>query len=355
MSKITKSPISRRDFFRASAAGAAAAGMLGAPLTALAQGGDFGPARKLIWVPQAAGDWEVPVQVGFLDFCRMVGWEYQHLGNPVYSVENHLEQLNNAIAAQPDVIATQLENVGLVSGFQTAIDNGITMVAVNQGLAEELAALGLNYIGANEYEAGRKNGWLAAQFAQSLTGRTDGIIVIGSGNPGAAAIDARQFGTEQGVVDYNEANGTSFTTEMFPDRGFDDAVESIQRYTAQIEQKGDTLVGLVGLGGPSGVVIYKTLEELGIAPGTYAAGSHDAFPDYFAGLEAGYVQWGIDQNLYLQGFLSAAGAWAQIERLHTYRSVDTSGLVVLQADVPTMRAREELILAKAAEYGIGAQ
>lgn len=179
--------------------------------------------------------------------------------------------------------------------------------------------------------------------------------MIGSGNPGAAAIDARQFGTEQGVQDYNEANGTTYTTEVFADSGFDDAAESIQKYTAQIEQKGDDLVGLVGLGGPSGVVIYLTLQELGIAPGTYAAGSHDVFPNYFAGLEAGYVQWGIDQNLYLQGFQAAAGAWAQIERLHVYRGVDTSGLVVLQEDVPTMRAREELILAKAAEYGIGAQ
>src|SRR5712692_8926526 len=108
--------LSRREFFGASAAAATAAvlaGLIGAPITALAgpeQQVNFGPKRKLVWVPQAAGDWEVPVRVGFLDFCKMVGWDYQYLGNPVYSVENHLEQVNNAIAAKPDVIVTQLEN-----------------------------------------------------------------------------------------------------------------------------------------------------------------------------------------------------------------------------------------------------
>src|SRR5438046_5966350 len=55
--------------------------------------------RKLVWIPQAAGDWEVPIRVGQMEFCQMVGWSYQHIGNPVYSVQNHLDQLNDAISA----------------------------------------------------------------------------------------------------------------------------------------------------------------------------------------------------------------------------------------------------------------
>ena len=77
-----------------------AAGIMGLPAAALAQGGAFGPPRKFIWVPQALGDWDLAFQVGARDFCEMVGWEYQRIGNPVYSVQNHAEQVNNAIAAQ---------------------------------------------------------------------------------------------------------------------------------------------------------------------------------------------------------------------------------------------------------------
>ena len=64
----------------------AAAGAMGLPAAALAQGGAFGPPRKFIWVPQALGDWDMAFQVGARDFCEMVGWEYQRIGNPVYSV-----------------------------------------------------------------------------------------------------------------------------------------------------------------------------------------------------------------------------------------------------------------------------
>ena len=61
-----------------------------------------GPKRKLIWVPQALGDWDTALQVGAKDFCEMAGWDYQRIGNPNYSAENHVEQVNNAIAAKPN-------------------------------------------------------------------------------------------------------------------------------------------------------------------------------------------------------------------------------------------------------------
>src|SRR6202023_2566887 len=99
----------RRDFFDSSL-------LLGLPLLSslltscgsshdsrdtVAPGAARGKKHKLIWIPQAAGDWELPMRVGHLEFCKMVGWEYQHIGNPIYSVQNHLDELNNAISARP--------------------------------------------------------------------------------------------------------------------------------------------------------------------------------------------------------------------------------------------------------------
>ena len=49
----------------------------------------------------------------------------------------------------------------------------------------------------------------------------------------------RQAGSEQGIMDFNAENGTTFTFEAFPDSSFDaDASQSIQKYGAQIDSKG---------------------------------------------------------------------------------------------------------------------
>ena len=99
---------------------AAVASQVGFSTAALAAG----PKRKLIWVPQALGDWDTALQVGAKEFCEMAGWDYQRIGNPNYSVENHVEQVNNAIAAKPDIILTQLESPGLLPAFERGIDAG---------------------------------------------------------------------------------------------------------------------------------------------------------------------------------------------------------------------------------------
>ena len=83
---------------------AAAVGPVGLPLLAVAPAKADGAKRKLIWVPQALSDWDTAFQVGAKDFCELAGCDDQRIGNPSYSVENHVEGANNAIAAKADVI-----------------------------------------------------------------------------------------------------------------------------------------------------------------------------------------------------------------------------------------------------------
>src|SRR5271154_6133830 len=104
---MTKKGLVRRDLLTGGGTGAAALVLAGLASPALAAQ-NFGPKKKLVFVPQAAGDWNIPIRAGQRDFCAMVGWDYQFLGNPVYSVENHAEQVNNAIAAKADIIITEL-------------------------------------------------------------------------------------------------------------------------------------------------------------------------------------------------------------------------------------------------------
>src|SRR6516225_1209492 len=106
---VIRGLFSRRGFLQGGAVALGATAMAGTAASAAS-----GPKRKVILIPQDAGDWNAPARVGSRDFCAMAGWDFQHIGNPVYSVENHVEQVNNAIAAKPDVIITSLESVGLV-------------------------------------------------------------------------------------------------------------------------------------------------------------------------------------------------------------------------------------------------
>jgi ribose transport system substrate-binding protein len=327
----------------------AAAGAMGLPAAALAQEGEFGPPRKFIWVPQALGDWDLAFQVGARDFCEMVGWEYQRIGNPVYSVQNHAEQVNNAIAAQADAIATSLESVGLVQPFERGLDQGIAMIITDQGIQEEADALGLHVINQDEFNAGIINGTQAATFAHELTGKTEGIIVLGNGNPGSTSIDKRQNGSKLGIEQYNAANGTSYQFEAFPDSSFGELTESIQKWTAQIDEKGDQLVAAIGTGNPNPIV--QALKERGMEPGTIAVGSTDIPPAHQQQIAEGWVQWGIDQQFYVMGFMCAAGAWVQLERGYPYLDIRTGGEVVLDKDLERVEARTEIWLGKAREYG----
>ena len=67
--------------------------------------------------------------------------------------------------------------------------------------------------------------------------------MLGNGNPGSTSIDKRQNGSEEGIKKYNDANGTSYTFEAYPDGEFGELTELIQKWTAVFNEKGDDLVG----------------------------------------------------------------------------------------------------------------
>lgn len=339
----------RRDVLTGGGVAAMAAAFMGAPSAASAADGDWGRPRKLVWVSQALGDWDGALQVGMRDFCGMVGWSYQRLGNPDYSPENHVEQVNNAIASGADVIVTELESQALVPAFERAIESGIIMVIADQGIVAEAEALGLGVIGEDGLAAGFINGTQAATFAHEQ-GKTEGMIVIGNGNPGTDLVEARVQGSKNGIDAYNEANGTKFAHESFPSSEFGDLTESIQKWTAKFDLHGDNLVA--GIGSGNAIPIVNAAQERGLKPGQLVIGSLDIPPAHQKAIAEGWMQWGIDQHFYLMGFYAAASAWARAERLFPYRIIRTGGELIRKENLDAVVARTDLWIAKAKEYGI---
>ncbi len=330
---------------------AAAAAAIGMPAAAFAaDAGAWGKPRKLVWVPQALGDWDSAMQVGMRDFCGMVGWSYQRLGNPDYSPENHVEQVNNAIAEGADVIITELESPALSAAFQRGIDAGIVMVIADQGIEDEAKNFGLGIIGEDEFKAGIINGTQAATFAQKLTGKKDGVIVLGNGNPGSDLIEKRQAGSKVGIEAYNKANGTNYTFDPFPDSEFGDIPESVQKWGAKIDLYKDKLVAAIGTG--NAIPIVQTFQEHGYKPGQIAIGSPDIPPAHQKAIAEGWMQWGEDQHFYMMGFYAASSAWAKAERDYPYPIIHTGGELVTKADLKIVGPRTDIWIAKAKQYGI---
>jgi ABC-type sugar transport system substrate-binding protein len=337
--------LGRRDVLGATGI-AALLGAIGLPLAGTARAAG---SSKLIWVPQALGDWDTAFQVGAKDFCNLAGWSYQRIGNPSYSVENHVESVNNAIAARPSVILTSLESPGLAPAFERGLDSGVTMVIVDQGVESEASRLGLGIINQDEFHAGILNGTEAARFAQKQTGKTSGMIVLGNGNPGSTSIDKRQNGSKLGVETYNKEHGTKYDFVAYPDGEFDELTASIQKWQAKFDQYGDDLVATVGTGNP--IPIVQAMQERGMKPGQIACGSTDIPPAHQKAIADGWVQWGIDQQFYLMGFFGAAAGYARIQSTYPYPTIHTGGEVVTADNLKGVEERTALWVAKAKRYG----
>jgi ABC-type sugar transport system substrate-binding protein len=341
---VIRGLLNRRGFLQG---GALALG--GTAMASPAAAAQAGPKRKAILIPQDAGDWNAPARVGCRDFCAMAGWQFQHIGNPVYSVENHVEQVNNAIAAKPDVIITSLESVGLVPAFQKAQAAGITMVIFDQGIDAEAAKLGVPVVNQDEFVAGVINGSQAALVAHKTLGKAKGIFGIGNGNPGSTSIDKRQNGSEQGILDYNKANGTNFTVDKFADDEFFDPNSSIQKWSAKLDQYGDELIGMIGVGGPGPLV--KAAQGHNIDKGTIVIGTLDARPDVLNLIEQGWVYWGIDQQFPSMGFYATAAAWLMLERGYPTKTIRTGGDLVTKDNLAAAKVRTDKWVALAKQYG----
>ena len=67
-------------------------------------------------------------------------------------------------------------------------------------------------------------------------------------------------------------------------------------------------------------------------PGQIACGSTDIPPAHQKAIADGWVQWGIDQQFYLMGFLRGAGRLGALERQYPYPTIHTGGELVTADD-----------------------
>ena len=328
--------LSRREVFtRGGALGIGAAGFPFA-VPGLAAPRRQGESRKVIFVTHDDNPFFVPVRAGFEEFGDLAGWETQWIGPPKHDEVATLQFQLDAIAAQPDAVGfTRVNTAQFDDAIRSAQEAGIFVILYNTA-SDGYQDLGVAYVGQEFIPAGIVSGRNAAMHAREITGRTDGVIVLGTIAPGHSALDARMEGARQGIAQFNEESGTSYTTEDLTTST--DPAEAISKLDAKWAADGANIVGFAH----ADFVHWHTATwiEQASLQGKFANGGFDLVPGVLDAIENGLAQWSVAQNPYAQGWVTSSLINMAVEHGYPPFSYDTGAEVVDALNIGMVVERE---------------
>ncbi|MBA3416796.1 MAG: substrate-binding domain-containing protein [Chloroflexia bacterium] len=293
--------------------------------------------RNVIFVTHDDNPFFVPVRAGFEEFGTMAGWETQWIGPPAHDEVATLQYQLDAIAARPMAVGfTRVNTAQFDDAIRQAQEEGIFVILYNTA-SDGYQELNVAYVGQEFIPAGIESGLQAARHAREITGRTDGTIVLGTIAPGHSALDARMEGARQGIAQYNEENGTTFTTEDLTTST--DPAEAIARLDAKWAADGDRIVGFAH----ADFVHAQTgiwIEQAGLE-GQFANGGFDLVPEVLTAIQNGTAQWSIAQNPYAQGWVTSSLIHMGAARGYPPFSYDTGAEIVDAANIEAVVEREQ--------------
>ena len=195
--------------------------------------------------------------------------------------------IEQAAASGPNGIITTLADADVLSGpIRAAVDAGIDVIIMNSGTPEQARAVGaLMYVGQPEYDAG---------YAAGLRAAGDGVSSFLCVNHYISSPSSTE--RCQGFAD---GLGVELGNQMI-DSGQDPA-EIQNRVMAYLNANPDTDAVLT-LGPTSADPTILALNQLGLAGDIYF-GTFDLGTNIVQGIRDGVIQWGIDQQPFLQAYL----------------------------------------------------
>jgi ribose transport system substrate-binding protein len=293
-------------------------------------------AKKVIFVTHDDNPFFVPVRAGLEQFGALAGWDTQWTGPAPHDEVKTLQAQLDAIAAKPAAVGfTRVNTSTFDDAIKQAQAAGIFVILFNTA-SDGYKALGVAYVGQEFIPAGIQSGLQAAKHSQAITSRTDGVIVLGTIAPGHSALDARMEGARQGIAQYNEDNGTTFTTEDLTTST--DPAEAISKLSAKYAADGANIVGFAH----ADFVHWHTatwIEQEGLQ-GKFANGGFDLVPGVLDALQKNTAQWSIAQNPYAQGWVTSALIHMAIENGYPPFSYDTGAEIVDATNIAAVIERE---------------
>jgi simple sugar transport system substrate-binding protein len=259
-------------------------------------------ALKIIYVSHSdsGNAFWLTVKKGMDDACALVHGDCQMIFvSKSGDVQGQVANIEAAIAQKPDeIITTITDNKAFNAVVKEAVEQGITVVASNVDAPDggkvnaRAAFVGQDFVAAG-YALGKA---ASAKFPANGPIR----VLVGVNMPQESWSQRRAAGVLKFLEEYKAAH---------PERDIAwDKIDAGTDYGTAGDRFGNYLTGAPDLTayfdtGFWDVGVVKVLKDRGIKPGKILVSGFDLVPDVLNEMKAGYIQFTIDQQPYLQGYL----------------------------------------------------
>jgi len=258
--------------------------VLGLPATSRAQ---EGKKYKFVVITHAtAVPFFVPVRKGAEDAGKFLGAEVVYTGPAGFDIQRQVEFMKSAIAQNVDGIACTLPDPTAFNDVVAeARSKGIPVIAIN---ADAPKSQRMAYIGQGNYEAGRSMG---QQIVKLIPGGGDVILALHTA--GAQNLEERI----KGVKDVLDA------TKKFKYRVVATGTDLVkaEALLGAALQANKNVKGMFGVEDVTGIAIAHIIERQKLK-GKVFGGGFNLVAEILDAIEAGNMQFTIDQQPYMQGF-----------------------------------------------------
>jgi simple sugar transport system substrate-binding protein len=234
---------------------------------------------------QAADQYWSVVKKGVDDAGKQLGVTTEYLAPETFDMPAMVHLLEAAIASKPDGLVVSIPDTDALSGpVKNAVASGIPVIVIDSGGSELSRSLGaLLYMGQNEYDAGVAAGKRAAAIGAKHA-------VCANHEVGNISLDDRCRGFQDGLG-----------AEVPVLQGVMDPTEMKARILAHLNSNPDTdFILTVGSAGADPAL--AAVEEAGLS-GKVKTGTFDLSPTILQAVDAGKMEWGIDAQQYLMGYV----------------------------------------------------
>jgi simple sugar transport system substrate-binding protein len=293
-----RSGFDRRAFLRRTAMTGVAAGSVSTILAACGSSASSGggsssvfgshPSYKFVFINHVTTNpFFTPTQYGAADASSLLGCSYQWTGSESSNVNQMVNAMNSAVTAKADGIAVALIDLPAFNApVEAAIKAGIPVVAYN---ADAVGNARLAYIGQDLKKAGEKMGERIVADVGS------GDVALFIATPGSANLQPRIEGAEAAV----KASGKPITLHaVATGAAVPGELSTIDAYWVGHK----STKGMYAVDGGSTESLAKVMQKYSLG-GKVKAGGFDLTEQTQNLLKAGDIEFTIDQQPYLQGFI----------------------------------------------------
>jgi simple sugar transport system substrate-binding protein len=212
---------------------------------------------------------------------RQMNVEVDYRAPDVYDVETMGELIDAAVASEPDGLVVSIPSAELAPAIRRAVAAGIPVVSINSGSDASRRLRTLAHIGQPEETAGYKAGRRLV-----AAGASNALCV--NQEPGNEGLDRRCAGFARAL---REAGGVSRVLAVD-----DNELAEARRHLADAASR-DGVDAVMTLNNAVGELAAESI------PRHVVLATFDYSPGVVEGLQSGRIEFAVDQQPYLQGYL----------------------------------------------------